>query len=272
MLITCRELHIVDKLSKEDGVIELGGMRREESCRLVEIQVRASLWNERAAKELADLVEDLPVALHLGAAVVRRANRWGRDGWSYLLRRLRKGCGSVDMLQFSKPERRQQSLRWTFDISYGLLNRKQQRILRALGVYRSEATFSAADAASIVGKEMKPSLLEELVDLSILQRVRTSDGEHLFRFHPLVGHYVADRLRDSGELMLYVRQYVGLCLVWIGQNLRLAIRSFFLRSGAHTQQLSSTKRRTRSLPLLCYNILTLLGARKLAEKLLCPYL
>lgn len=272
MLITCRELHIVDKLSKEDGVIELGGMRREESCRLVEIQVGASLWNEKAAEELADLVEDLPIALHLGAAVVRRANRWGRDGWSYLLRRLRKGCGSVDMLQFSKPERRQQSLRWTLDISYGLLNRKQQRILRALGVYRSGAIFSAADAASIVGKEMKPSLLEELVDLSILQRVRTSDGEHLYRFHPLVGHYVADRLRDSGELILYVRQYFGLCLVWMSQNLRLAIRSFFVRSGSHTQQLSSTKRRTRSLPLLCYNILTLLGAKKLAEKLLCPYL
>jgi hypothetical protein len=135
--------------------------------------------------------------------------------------------------------------------------------------------FSATDAASIVGKEMKPSLLEELVDLSILQRITILDEKHLYRFHRLVGHYVADRLRDSGELTLYMKRYLRLCLVWMSRNLRWMFRSFFARfprTGTNAGRLPLAEHHTRSFPLLCYDILTLLGAEELADKLLCHYL
>jgi len=213
VLITGREFHVAEKLGIEENVIEIGGMAREESLNLVRARVGEELWDAEAANELAAQVEDLPIALELGAAVVRQQRRRQRGGWSPLLETLQEGWGSADILKLSKEERRQQSLRCTLDVSYESLSAAQQRLLRALGVYRSGAGFSAGDAAFILGEEDVEGLegdLCDLVDLSLLQKFVDPDGVRLYRFHHVVGQYAADRLWEEGELALYVERHVML--------------------------------------------------------------
>lgn len=196
-IITTREMHVVDKLGPDVRVVEVGEMTREEGLRLVERRVGKANLDDQAAAALADLVEDLPLALALGAAKVVEYQRRGVDGWALLLEQLRTGKNSADVLALRRPERRDQSLRRTLDASYDGLETGEREAFLALSALAG-TSFSVAEAAEVLAQDRSDAeaRLCELVDSSLLQRV-TDEGKMRYRFQRLVGEYAAERAREG---------------------------------------------------------------------------
>lgn len=204
VLITTREKHIAQKLGVDDHIVELAPMTHQEAEALIRRRL-GTQWAERDreyARKFIDFVDGLPLALSIGAAVVKQR------GWPFLLTRLPLRQKALPTLAFSKPEGRADSLRVTIDASYDWLPPKEKELFARLGMFSAGDVFTVADAyfywrlrALLSGNEKGWSVvadhLQELVDMSLVIEVETRTR---YRVHTLLGHYAAEKVEEREDV------------------------------------------------------------------------
>jgi predicted ATPase len=82
------------------------------------------------------------------------------------------------------------------DSSYGLLEEREQRLFRRLGVFVADFGLDAADAVAAEGRR---DVVGSLVDKSLLQGLPTPDAGPRFSMLETIRAYALARLAASGE-------------------------------------------------------------------------
>ena len=98
------------------------------------------------------------------------------------------------------PERHR-TLRDTIDWSYQLLDERQQRLFRELGVFAGGADLDAVAAVTAAGGDADPlDTVSELVDASLLTVTESADAEPRVGMLETIREYARDKLVEHGEL------------------------------------------------------------------------
>jgi predicted ATPase len=138
----------------------------------------------RAVARICQLVEGLPLAIELAAAVLRTRSCIAiADAIEASIMGLTTKLRAI-------PER-QRSIWATFEHSWRLLSDQEHGVLRKLSVFRGGFE---ADAALQVA-QASPELLSALVDKSLLR----CDGAARYDIHELVRQYAGEKLEQVGE-------------------------------------------------------------------------
>ena len=98
---------------------------------------------------------------------------------------------------------RQQTLRATLDWSYRALAPEEQRVLSRLAVFAGGGSLEAVEAVCDASLES----LSALVDVSLLRRVESRDGEPRFAMLETIRDFARERLAESGEERAYRRRH-----------------------------------------------------------------
>lgn len=203
LLVVTRDYGVVSRLGMEVETIRVVNMTRAESLHLLRMRVGDALWDGERADAFAAQVEDLALALTLGATRVARRRARGRRGWSDLLGWLQTEQSVLDVLRLPGVEGREASLRATLDAGYEDLDEAGRHLLGQMVTHYPDGCFLVEDAARIVGEQQTMWALEDalcdLVDRCWLQECVDGNGELRFCFHRLVREYVAERLHRKGE-------------------------------------------------------------------------
>jgi diguanylate cyclase (GGDEF)-like protein len=93
---------------------------------------------------------------------------------------------------------RRRTLRGLIDWSYGLLDAREQRVFRALGIFAG--TFTLEFAAAVCADGDVLDVLEELVDKSLVVVESAASGARVFRLFVSLRDYAAEALEGAGEL------------------------------------------------------------------------
>ena len=160
--------------------------------------------NVAAVAEICSLVDGLPLAIELAAALLRLFSP------EALLARMKSSgkfagrLGSVDILVGGPRDlpARQQTLRSAIDWSYSLLDPDEQRVFRRLAVFAGGCELEAVEAIfSVEGAVYRP-LLDSLIDLvdKSLVRVQQLDGEPRFSMLRTIHEYALDQMHAVGDL------------------------------------------------------------------------
>ena len=215
VVLTMRERHLAQKLVVDDRIVEVGVMKQREAEALIQRRLGAR-WREdekEQAGELIRLVDHLPLALELGAAVVKRR------GWGYVLSRLREEEQAIDVLALSRAERREHSLRITLDLSYENLPADEREFFELLGMFAPGEVFTTWDVAfgSLLqattwmyesGGSAYENALERLVELVDVSLVVEVEPERRYRLHPLVACYAREKLASRLDVSWLWKEYV----------------------------------------------------------------
>lgn len=159
--------------------------------------------NVRTIAEICALLDGLPLAIELAAALLRLFSPQA------LLTRLKSSPGlagrSPAMQLLAGGPRdlpvRQQTLRATIEWSYNLLDAAEQRLFRWLAVFSGGCDLEAVEAVcGDTGAGSRPTLdlLIALVDKSLL-RVEQIDGEPRFGMLRTIQDYALELLEHRGE-------------------------------------------------------------------------
>lgn len=160
--------------------------------------------NASAIREICFLLDGLPLAIELAAALLRLFSP------EALLARMKSSTtfagrsGSVDILVGGPRDlpARQQTLRSAIDWSYSLLDPDEQRVFRRLAVFAGGCDLDAVEAIfSAEGGVSRPLLdsLISLVDKSLV-RVQQLDGEPRFYMLRTIHEYALGQMRTVGDL------------------------------------------------------------------------
>ena len=159
--------------------------------------------NTAVVVEICSLVDGLPLAVELAAAMMRL---FSPDA---LLARLKKSVnfanrsGSVGLLVGGPRDlpARQQTLHSTIAWSYGLLDPDEQRVFRRMAVFAGGCDLEAVEAVCGAGTDSKRSLLDSLISLvdKSLVRVQEVNGEPRFTMLRTIQEYALDQLLVAGE-------------------------------------------------------------------------
>ena len=144
--------------------------------------------NLRAARQICDRVDDLPLAVELVAAGARMLAPRA------LLDNLGSSLDSPTPGRRDAPAR-QQTVRATIDWSYHLLNEPERDLFDRLGAFGGSFTIEAVRA--VAGEEGPTALpmLSALVDKSLLLHP-PSESDTRFRMLVVVAEYAAERFAD----------------------------------------------------------------------------
>ena len=141
-------------------------------------------------------LEGLPLAIELAAARTRHMSAFA------LLDRLERRLdvlvgGAQDLPQ------RQRALRNTLAWSYELLDDREQRVIRQVGVFVGGIASSAAEAVCELGPAATLDVLSALIDKSLLSiddvSIRAPDADQRYRMYESVREYVLERLEELDE-------------------------------------------------------------------------
>ena len=192
--------------------------------------------------ELLSRVGHLPLAISLLGAQVRKG-----ENWKVLLKVFQTAQPSLELIDYSRPESREQSLRISFDLTYSKLSAIDQRRYRLLGVLASSQPFLLDDAAALwAGYEAKDDLerfaeywlsnhevagriLRDFCSLSILQHVGEPQSD-VFQQHPLLRFDALRRLSEE-ELSLALETHARWVLTVTSQYLDQQYYLVFERIG-----------------------------------------
>ncbi len=134
------------------------------------------------AAAICDRLDRLPLAIELAAARCKALSP------EQILARLSE---SLDLLRGGRDaDPRQQTLRATIEWSYGLLSEEEQRLVRALSVFRGGCTLEAAE--EVCGAEL--DTLQSLVEKSLLR----FSGERYWMLET-IREYARERLDEAAE-------------------------------------------------------------------------
>ncbi|MEU7858689.1 helix-turn-helix domain-containing protein [Nonomuraea sp. NPDC049141] len=179
--------------------IELKELDMRSSLELLERTAGAArvLEEPQAALDLAALCHGLPLALRIvGARIAARPQRRLTD----LVRRMsREGC-LLDELEY-----RDMSVRAALLPSYARLDFAARDLLHQLSL-RDLPASSLSQVASMSGRPLwqAEKAVEQLIDLRLLEEVRTGDGRQRYRLHGLVRAYAREQAGRVGLLDLSI--------------------------------------------------------------------
>ncbi|HKY48409.1 MAG TPA: DUF4062 domain-containing protein [Acidimicrobiia bacterium] len=151
--------------------------------------------NVSNAGDVAGIVrrlDGLPLAIELAAARLRMLTP------ATLLTQLAKSFDALGHGPQDLPAR-QRTLRATIDWSYELLTVDERQIFRRLSVLAQNWSLEAAVDLGQLDVSSTMSLLESLVEKSLLRIESDSEGEPRFRMLATVREYGLERLREAGE-------------------------------------------------------------------------
>ena len=142
---------------------------------------------------ICQLVHGIPLGIELAAAWVTS------QSCDEIAREIERSLDFLATTQYDVPER-QRSLRAAFDHSWNLLDAEEQRVLRALSVFRGGFTREA-------GERVTGALLMQLgalIDKSLLRR----DAIGRYEMHPVVQQFAQAKLEPSEKQTETRRQHV----------------------------------------------------------------
>ncbi len=159
--------------------------------------------NMAAVTEICSLVDGLPLAIELAAALLRLFSP------EALLARMRSSgnfagrSGSVNLLVGGPRDlpARQQTIRSTINWSYQLLATDEQRVFRRLAVFAGGCGLDAAVAICDPGQESARPILDlliALVDKGLIQ-VREDEGEPRFGMLRTIHDFALEKLDEQDE-------------------------------------------------------------------------
>jgi predicted ATPase len=159
-----------------------------------------ALTNAPAVAEICVRLDGLPLAIELAAARIRLLPPQA------LLARLAQRLQILTGGSRSLPER-QQTLRYTIQWSYDLLNEQEQRLFRLLSIFVRGCTLEAAEAvwgtsgdASDVRKSSVLDGAASLIDKSLLQQIEQEGEEPRLAMLETIREYGLEMLDASGEM------------------------------------------------------------------------
>ncbi|MCX4765210.1 tetratricopeptide repeat protein [Streptomyces sp. NBC_01275] len=198
VLITSREAQ--DSLPVRQFTI--GALRTEDACLLVGRKLREGDPGDRraaeepdAVRELAGLCGNLPLALLIAAALLRRRRH---SPVASLADELRAAADRVRALRFKggvDQYRRELALGPVFEVMYGRLEPETARVLRALG--QAPTPDASLDTALALTGSAPDELRPHLDDLVACSLLTADPGGGRWRMHDLVQVYV--RTVSSGD-------------------------------------------------------------------------
>jgi predicted ATPase/DNA-binding SARP family transcriptional activator len=157
--------------------------------------------HEDAIRGICERLDGLPLALELAAGRIRLLSPQG------ILDRLEQALPLLAGGPRDRPER-QQTLRAAIDWSYRLLEPEEQRLFRALAVFRGG--FDLAAAVALAGRDELDVLdpLSALIEHSLVRR-REEGGEPRFHLLETIREFAAERLEAEGEAADARRRHAG---------------------------------------------------------------
>jgi len=173
-----------------------------ERTRAIQTNFALTSSNARAVAEICVNLEGLPLAIELAAARIKLLPPHA------LLKRLSHRLGVLTGGAQDMPVR-QQTLRATFQWSYGLLSPKERRLFRWLSVFVGGCTLEAAEA---VCDDSEPVLLGEvasLLDKSLLQQTELDGEEPRLIMLETIREYGVECLHTEGELAAAERAHAN---------------------------------------------------------------
>ncbi|HVP02261.1 MAG TPA: DUF4062 domain-containing protein [Solirubrobacteraceae bacterium] len=170
--------------------------------------VRPSVaWDEenvRAAQEICDRVDGLPLAVELVAAGARMLPPRA------LLEHLGSSLHAPSTGRRDAPAR-QQTVRATIDWSFELLDGPERDIFERLGAFAGGFTIEAARSVAGGNGQAVIASLAALVDKSLVMH-SASESETRFRMLQLVAKYAAERLADRVDADDVRSQHAEYCM------------------------------------------------------------
>jgi predicted ATPase/class 3 adenylate cyclase len=154
--------------------------------------------DDRSAPAVAAIcarLDGLPLAIELAAARIRLFEPVA------ILARLEKSLMLLTSTARDVPER-QRTLRGAIDWSHDLLDDPERVLFRRLAVFVGGFTIESATAVCGPDDELGVGVLDglaSLVDKSLLQRLRSRDGEPRFVMLETIREYGLERLAESGD-------------------------------------------------------------------------
>jgi len=149
--------------------------------------------NATAIAGICARLDGLPLALELAAARLRMLSPQS------LLSRLQARLALLTGGNRDLPAR-QQTMRGTIAWSYDLLDAREQRVFRSLGVFRGGWTLEAAEAVLDPTGELQVfDALDRLVAASLVRVVHQADGGERFAMLEVLREFAAEALAAGGE-------------------------------------------------------------------------
>jgi predicted ATPase len=176
-------------------------------ARAVQPRFALSPQDADAVAELCRRLDGLPLAIELAAARVKVFPP------AALLERLCSARGALALLRGGARDAlpHHRALWDAIDWSYGLLEEREQRLFRRLGVFVADFSLDAADA---VAAERRWDVIASLIDKSLLQGLPTPHAGRRFSILETIRAYALARLAASGEqeeaLDAHAAYYLGL--------------------------------------------------------------
>ena len=157
-----------------------------------------------AAVRICRLVEGMPLAIELAAALVREYS------CQEIAARVAVGMGDLAGEFRDKPARHR-SMRAVFDHSWRLLNPAEQVALRQLAIFRGG--FSV-DAANVVAGTTQ-ALLSTLVEKSLARKSLDARTARRYELHEAVRQYAFEKLAEAGEAAALQQRHVAFFLTLV---------------------------------------------------------
>ena len=157
--------------------------------------------NATAVAEICVHLDGLPLAIELAAARVKLFSP------ELIRTRLKDRFTTLTGGSRYLPDRLQ-TLRAAIDWSYELLDEDEKRLFARLAVFQGGRTVEAVD--TICGQDLIPdtfTLLESLLNKSLLQQYTGPDGEPRFTMLETIHEYARERLQENGETECIHKQH-----------------------------------------------------------------
>jgi predicted ATPase/class 3 adenylate cyclase len=158
--------------------------------------------NAAAVGALTRQLDGLPLAIELAAARIKLFSPVA------MLARLERQFEFLTSSDRDRPGRHR-TLRAALDWSYGLLAGDERKVFQRMSVFDGGFALEAAEAVLTTPEEELdvPSLLESLIDKSLLRAIQKSDGESRFERLRTIRAYAAEKLEQSGETERWRRRH-----------------------------------------------------------------
>ena len=164
-----------------------------------------------AVARICRLLDGMPLSIELAAARVPVL------GVAGIAERLERGSEFLGHAARGAPPRHR-TLRDTLEWSHRLLNGREKRLLRRLGVFKGSFSLVAAEAIGADGALPADEVLDvlsALVDRSVVQVVEDRGGPR-YRLLVTVRHFALGKLEDSGESAATRQRHADHFYRWVG--------------------------------------------------------
>lgn len=207
-LVTLRERSLAQRVHCDEHVVPIGPLAPQPAHLLVKKRLGTQPGTPRQIRKLAQLVEYLPLALVLGAAVVKER------GWAEVLAYLQHRRRALEVLELAGAERRTESVREALAVSYRHCSPAAQALLTMLGglapgqpfhvAYLAAGSREAPDFQVISPRHQR--VLRELVQASLLEELAPG---RWYRLPRVVAFFALAQLQADARTAEIMREYVS---------------------------------------------------------------